>query len=99
MRIGTPVDVITVTNSSLKDNRIVFSGNNAMPDYFKSSVNIYGCVFRAAGKQTLVANTVPGKVVTLKTSSNVVLSDQFSAAVSPGSGTITVESDLPGLKP
>jgi hypothetical protein len=46
----------------------------------------------------LVVNTVPGKRVVLKTSGSLELSEKVSAAVSPGPGAITVESDLTGLK-
>jgi hypothetical protein len=96
--IGTPVDVLTITNSSFKDNRILFHGNKAMPDYLKTKINIMGCVFNKKGIMVLLTNSIENKEILLKTSSNIELSDDFSAKVIPGSGKIIVESDLTGLK-
>ena len=42
--------------------------------------------------------SVPGKAIALKTASSVELADGFSATVIPGKGSITVDSDLKGLK-
>ena len=98
MSIGTPVDVLTICNSSFKDNRINFHGNKAMPDYLKTKINIYGCVFNQKGTMDLVVNGVDNKEILLKTSSNIELSDDFSARVVPGNGKIIIESDLTGLK-
>lgn len=96
--IGTPVDVLTICNSSFKNNRINFHGNKAMPDYLKTKINIYGCVFNQKGTMELVTNSVENKEILLRTSSNIELYDDFSAKVSPGNGKITVESELTGLK-
>ncbi len=96
--IGTPVDVLTISNSSFKNNRINFHGNNAMPDYLKTKINIYGCVFNQKEAMNLVVNSVENKEIFLKTSSNIELSDDFSATVIPGNGKIIVDSDLTGLK-
>lgn len=98
LSIGTPVDVVTIMNSSFRDNSINFHGNQAMPDYLKTRINIFGCVFRYPGMMNLVVNSVPNKAVALKTSNNVELSGDFSAKVISGGGSITVDSDLTGLK-
>jgi len=98
IHVGTPVDVVTIANSTLRNNRIVFTGNKAMSDYGKTRINMVGCVFAYAGKLTLVTNRIPNKVVLLRTSGSVELSGDFSASVEPGSGTIAVDSDLTGLK-
>lgn len=98
LSIGTPVDVITITNSSFKNNRISFHGNKAMPDYLKTRINIFGCVFNKKGTMELLTNSVENKEILLKTSSNIELCEDFSAKVIPGKGKITVESDLTGLK-
>ena len=95
--IGTPVDILTIANSCLYDNRITFHGNKAMKDYLRTKLNIYGCVFKHDGEMTLVSNRVEGKKIELKTSNNTVLSDNFKANVDAGNGKITVDSDLPGL--
>ncbi|MEI8272695.1 MAG: hypothetical protein WCG08_08735 [Paludibacter sp.] len=96
--VGTPMDVITISNSSLKNNTISFGSNNAMKDYLKTKINIYGCVFNQKGPMTLINNTVENKEILLKTSSNIELNDDFSAIIVPGNGKITIESDLTGLK-
>ncbi|MFZ5828955.1 MAG: hypothetical protein ACOY3P_02665 [Planctomycetota bacterium] len=98
LAIGTPVDVVTIVNSSLRNNRIHFRGNKAMSDYLPTRINMVGCVFNQAGPMELVTNGVSNKRIELRTSASVVLSDAFSASVSPGQGTIDVASDLRGLR-
>ncbi|MDB6017468.1 MAG: hypothetical protein JWR19_1957 [Pedosphaera sp.] len=96
--INTPVDVVTIMNSSFRNNSINFRGNKAMPDYLKTRINIFGCVFCQPGKMDLVVNSVPNKKIELKTTANIKLSDDFSAGVISGGGKITIDSDLPELK-
>ena len=91
------VDVVTIANSSFRNNTIEFHGNRAMPDYLKTKVNLIGCVFREPGTLDLLVNSVPKKVVTLKTTASVAVAEDFKARVVPGEGKIAVESDLPGL--
>lgn len=95
--IATPVDVLTISNSSFKNSRINFHGNKAMTDYLTTHINIYGCVFNQHGTLDLVTNSVDDKRIFLKTSSNISLCDDFAARVIPGNGKITVDSDLAGL--
>jgi len=68
-----------------------------MPDYFPTQVNLIGNTFTHPGPLALVTNSVAGKQVTLRTAHSTGLGDGFTAAVGPGPGAITVESDLPGL--
>ena len=96
--IKTPMDVLTISNSSFKNNSIVFIENKALKDYLPTKINIYGCVFNKKGAMELLVNKVDGKQIFLKTSSNIQLNDDFSATVVSGNGKITVESDLTGLK-
>jgi hypothetical protein len=98
LSIGTPVDVVTVANSSLRNNTLRFHGNRAMPDYLDTRVNLVGCVFNHPGTMNLVVNTVPGKRILLRTSASLEASERFRAAVTPGPGAVIVESDLTGLK-
>ncbi|MBD0777800.1 hypothetical protein HPE56_08345 [Maribacter sp. ANRC-HE7] len=95
--VNTPVDVFTISNSSIRDNKISFHGNKSMSDYLKTQINIYGCTFNNDGQLQLVTNSVEGKEIFLKTSSNIEVNDSFSATVIPGGGKIVVESDLTGL--
>jgi len=96
--IGTPVDAVTILNSSFRNNSIHFHGNEAMPDYLPTQVNLIGCVFRQAGAMDLLVNSVTNKVIALKTSASVQISDHFSARVISGGGNIAVDSDLTGLR-
>lgn len=98
LSIGTPVDVVTITGSSLKNNRICFHGNRAMPDYLKTRINMSGCVFSHEGPMDLVTNSVDDKEILFKTCASIERFDDFSASVVPGNGRIKVESDLMGLK-
>lgn len=95
--INTPVDVITITNSSFRTGGINFHGNKAMTDYLPTKINIFGCVFNQKGNFELVKNSVDKKEITLKTSSDIWYDADFSARVTPGNGIISVTSDLPGL--
>lgn len=46
----------------------------------------------------LVTNSVDNKEIVVRTSASVELGEGFSARVVPGTGRITVESDLTGLR-
>lgn len=98
LQVRTPVDLVTIANSTLRQNRIAFLSNKAMTGYLKTRVNMTGCVFAAPGKLQLIVNSVPGKAIALKTGASSELSDAFSAEVVPGQGTIAVDSDLTGLR-
>jgi hypothetical protein len=98
LEINTPVDVITLINSSLRNNRIEFRSNDALPDYLKTRINMVGCVFNQKGTLELVTNSVANKEIAVKTSASTELHDDFTASVVPGNGRITVESDLTGLR-
>ena len=98
LSINTPIDILTITHSSFKNSGIQFHGNKAMPDYLKTRINILGCVFNRNGPMDLITNSVENKEILLKTSSNIERHDNFSAKVIPGNGSITVESDLTGLR-
>ena len=96
--IGTPVDSVTILNSSFRNNRIYFHGNKAMPDYLKTQVNLIGCIFNQPGAMDLLVSSVTNKVIALKTSASVETAENFSAKIISGGGNITVDSDLTGLK-
>lgn len=97
LAVATPVDAITVCNSTLRDSPLVFHGNQAMPEYFPTAIALVGCTFAKAGSLELVRNEVAGKRISLSTTASIVLDPAFQARVEPGPGTIAVRSDLPGL--
>lgn len=98
LSIATPVDLVTISNSTIKNNNIKFVSNKAMTNYFKTNLLIYGCAFDYEGALELINNSIAGKVISLKTFGNVSLRDGFSAKIKNNNGEITVDSDLPGLK-
>ncbi len=98
LSIATPVDLVTISNSTIKNNNIKFVSNKAMTNYFKTNLLIYGCAFDYEGSLELINNSVTGKVISLKTFGNVSLREGFSAKIKNNNGEIIVDSDLPGLK-
>lgn len=96
--IATPVDLVTISNSSIRNNNIKFVSNKAMTDYLKTNLLIYGCSFTHNGLLELINNGVSGKVIHLKTFGNTALNDGFLAKIQNNNGQITVDSDLKGLK-
>lgn len=98
LSIATPVDLVTISNSTIKNNNIKFVSNKAMTNYFKTNLLIYGCAFDYEGALELINNSIAGKVISLKTFGNVSLREGFSAQIKNNHGEITVDSDLPGLK-
>lgn len=99
IKVNTPVDVFTVTNSSLRNTGILFHGKKGyVPDYGKTRVNFYGNILNREGEMVLIENTVPGKEIELNTANNIEISDGFKALIKEGKGKITVKSDLTGLK-
>ena len=98
VNVSTPLDILTITNSTLKDNGIEFRQGRDMDEYLKTNISITNNVFTSGGNYTVVKNNVPGKVVSLKTSGNMATGENFSAMVDQGPGKVLVESDLMGLK-
>lgn len=98
LNIATPVDSIVISNSGIGDDPIRFVSNRAMKDYGRTSITMIGCTFGHPGANTPVVNDVPGKRIDFKTFASTVLPAEFTASVVSGAGTITVDSDLPGLK-
>ena len=107
VQVTTPVNMITITNSRLKNKGFLFYGNeilpgylkeNTIPDLYKTNINIHGCIFEHDGEMTLIDNRAKGKEIEVKTSSNMELGENFSAKIINGEGDIHVQSDLTGLK-
>jgi hypothetical protein len=97
LRVSTPVNIVTITNSTLRNNHIVFRSNRAMADYEPTRINMIGCIFSSHGPLQLLVNNVPDKSIIFKTSGSIETSNDFSASVVSGRGNISIDSDLPGL--
>lgn len=98
LSVNTPLDVVTITNSSFRTGGISFHGNKAMDDYQKTKINLVGCIFNHKGEMILLKNSVANKQILLKTSSSIERFDEFSAKLVSEEGKIVVESDLTGFK-
>lgn len=96
--VNTPVDVLQVCNSSLRNNRIEFISNNALADHPGTKINIHNCVFRKQGSFEILRNSIAGKEIEFNTSANVELNKDFRAIVTPENGSVSIKSDLTGLK-
>jgi hypothetical protein len=71
MEIGTPVDIIHMTNSSLKNSIILFHGNNALEDYKETKINICNSIFNGLKQSELVVNTVENKKLDIHFTGNI----------------------------
>ncbi|RIH62862.1 hypothetical protein D1164_22795 [Mariniphaga sediminis] len=107
VQVTTPLNMITITNSRLKNRIFNFYGNEVYPDYLRANtisefgktlINIHGCVFDQDNEMILLKNSGKGKEIELKTSSNIELGENFSAKIIEGDGKVIFESDLTGLK-
>lgn len=98
LQIATPVDLVTISNSSIRNNNIKFVSNDAMKNYLKTTIHIYGSSFNSTGPLELLTNGVTGKSIFFKTSNNVELGENFSATINAGKGNVVIDSDLTGLK-
>ena len=56
LQIRTPIDVLSIANSSLRNNRISFLSNQAMTDYVMTRINLTGCILGQPGKLELMVN-------------------------------------------
>lgn len=98
LHINTPVNFVSILNSSFRNGGITIKGNNAMDDYLKTKINISSCIFNCTNEMILLNNQVKNKLVSLKTTSSLVLNDSFSAKILSCEGLVTIDSDLTGLK-
>jgi hypothetical protein len=96
--VSTPVNLITIANSSFRQNMIKFTSKKAMTDYLKTSILVYGCSFGFDGSMDFIRNEVSGKVINLKTFGNIILNKNFSAKIAGDASNIQMDSDLTGLK-
>ncbi|EPR66266.1 hypothetical protein [Cyclobacterium qasimii] len=107
VQVTTPVNMISIINSRLKNRVFKFYGNEVFPDYLKPNtisefgkthINIHGCVFDHQGEMILLENSAKGKEIEIKTSSNMEIGENFSAKIIDEVGKVSVQSDLTGLE-
>ncbi|MGN0242674.1 MAG: hypothetical protein ACI4CT_01290 [Lachnospiraceae bacterium] len=67
--VRTPIDYVTICNSSIRQNPISFYSNEAMQNYGKTTINVYGCIFNE--KVDFIQNHVQGKEVEVLQYANI----------------------------
>ncbi|WP_228780129.1 hypothetical protein [Aquiflexum lacus] len=97
--INTPIDVIRITNSTFKENRIRFHSNEAMSNYLSTTISISNSDFAHNGHMELLINEVENKVILFKTIFNTSLNNSFIGIIDEGPGKVTIETDLPWKLP
>lgn len=97
LSITTPLNLLYIRNSILKNNWIEFGHAADYDVYPKTFVSFSNCTFMSSGAYSLIKNYSKDKVVLVKTMGSIVTGDNFSATVTAGKGTVVVDSDLPGL--
>lgn len=98
LSVATPVDAITILNSSIRNNPVNFVKVRDFELPGATLLNFVACTFLEPGKFEFVHNSATNKTISLKTSSSSVMADGFAASISPGDANISVDSDLPGLR-
>lgn len=96
--VTTPLNVLNIRNSSLKNNWVEFGHAADYDVYPKTFVSFSNCTFNSDGNYSLIKNFSKGKEVFVKTYGSIETGKNFSAKVDANSGTIIVDSDLTGLK-
>jgi len=95
--ISSPCNKFTIKNSVINSG-IRFTSVRDLHSYPPTSLSFINCTFSSEAKTALVTNSCPQKKIILKTTGSIFNRNKFSANLSPGQGTIEVDSDLPGLK-
>lgn len=73
--VGTPVDTLNLTNSSINNNRIRFYNNSELKEFGETSVNITGCVFNVLPPEEIIDNSLEEKVVHVQKMANTFIKD------------------------
>ncbi|WP_375444773.1 hypothetical protein [uncultured Fibrella sp.] len=97
VKVTTPLNVLNIRNSSLKNNWIDFGHAADYTVYPKTYVNFVNCQFNSSGPYTLITNLSKGKEVYVKTTGSIETGTNFSVNVAQGPGVIHVDSDLTGF--
>jgi len=93
LSINTPVDVISIVNSSFGKGGIRFHGNKAMTDYLLTKISLQNCIFNALDSMCLIKNEVSGKQIFVRTIANTAQQDNLKVYSTAGPGVITKLQD------
>jgi hypothetical protein len=73
LAVNTPVDLLSVRNSSFRRNRIRFGTTSAIPDFGKTDLVLSGNTFRDIPLDDIVENTLPDRDVQVTATGNLQL--------------------------
>ncbi|MBN1863644.1 MAG: hypothetical protein JW808_01950 [Victivallales bacterium] len=95
--VATPVDSITISESSIRNNPVAFKGDFAGKSH-TTHVSFIGCTFRHGNRMDII--TCSGsRRISLKTATSNIIHESFSARIaSDGCSSCSIDSDLPGLR-
>lgn len=75
LECSSPVDSLSLTNSSIADNPIIFNRNSVLKEYGETSVNITGCVFSKIPPEEIIENTIEEKTIHVQKTANSFIKD------------------------
>lgn len=93
LNINTPVDSVTVVNSSMGKNLAAFRSTKDMVHEQPVTVFLNGCTFARPGQTTLI-NSNDERDIHLKTCNSVVLHPDAQMIIEKGPARLTIDSDL-----
>lgn len=73
LECSSPVDAISIINSSIADNRIIFNRNSELVNYGETSVNITGCVFNVLPPEEIIDNLIEEKIIHVQKMANTFI--------------------------
>ncbi len=95
--ICTAVDALTINHTRFCRGGIEFYSRSAHVSQGSTKLSLIGCTFAAPDNFTLIDNKADHKAIDLTTHGSIVLAEAFQPTIESPSGSVTIDSDLPGL--
>ena len=97
---NTPVDAVSITNSTIGNNHIVISSGSTISDFGPCHLQLRGNTFTHDGALSFLRNEDARRTLTASIHASQVLRAGFQVQQNQQAGAIVVrQSDLPGLLP
>lgn len=87
---NTPIDMMSITNSYLQNNSIVFNGAGIMDDFGKTHITITNTVFNFTKDFSFIQIQVPGKKVDLQLVGNTIADGTKTLKLEQGNGILNI---------
>jgi hypothetical protein len=88
--VNTPIDMISVTNCYLRNNPIVFNGEEIMKDFGKTHLSLINCCFEPTAPLKLLQINVPEKHVYLQMIGNTMPEGSDTVEYDKGKGSLKI---------